>query len=90
MITADDIRRSHLKVALFADGARGMAAQVHQCVEFPRLTRVWRRENRDDEGSSALFVDGERVADLDAAAAALNGPDPGRGNDFETLLRAKP
>ena len=43
-----------------------------------------------DEGRSALFVDGVRVDNLDAAAVALNKPDTGAAVGLESLLKVQP
>ncbi len=77
MITADDLRKCTLRHVMHFDGPRGpkgFFGDIKRCNEFPRLTQkeTARRATRTVE--IEIRVDDIKVADLDAAAAALNIP----------------
>jgi hypothetical protein len=80
-ITVEDLRKSHVKAAFFADGARGYAMQVKVCIEYPRLRVVWTKESFNHKGKSYYVVDDRPFETLDEAAQALNGPVTFIGND---------
>lgn len=62
----------HMRAVLFLDMAKGGWMQCHQCVEHPLLTRTISRHTRNDPIITTWMVDGEAVADLEAARIALN------------------
>jgi hypothetical protein len=41
MITADELKQATMKMVFFADGSDPKHMQLCQCVEHPRLMRVW-------------------------------------------------
>ena len=76
-ITAADLRGCHMEQLMQLDGSdrQGRWAAWHsRCVEHPRLTRWGKSWRRTRTAEVTLLVDGQPVADLAAAAEALNRP----------------
>lgn len=85
--TAESLRQLKFKGPVrFFDGARGMAQQDFEAVGLPRFGYSWRRENRNESGRKFYTVDGDEVADLEAAAKALMEP-PNPDSSMERLRR---
>lgn len=84
-ITMKDLTASHMKERAHLNGGRDWFGYIHQCVEYPRLSRLdkYLRKNRSVE--STWRVDGAPVADLGAAVTALNVP-PVFTEDEQALL----
>ena len=68
----------------FADGRNGMAQQDFESTTIPRFGYAWRREHRDDRGTTFYLVDGLRVETLEQAAERLNAPP--RENSLTALV----
>lgn len=79
MITVADLRACKMKTVLHMDGPRdrksGWWADIHQCIEHPRLRRK-ALYTRADRGVTVTWsVDGrEWVGTLQEAVDLLNGP----------------
>lgn len=78
-ITIDEIKACHLRQGLHMDGPRdyksGWWADIHICIEQPRLRRKTTFKRADRSVKTEWSVDGrDWVATLEEAVAALNGP----------------
>lgn len=74
-MTPDQIKEAKFRGPVrFYDGRNGMAQQDFECVDEPRLSYAWRRENKADKGRQYYMVDGTEVADIEEAATLLAKP----------------
>ncbi len=71
MITSDTLRGCRMRHVAHVDG-QGWHGNLSECVEHPRLRRLTRCFKRTGQTVVSLTVDEVPVADLDAAASALN------------------
>ncbi|NKB56818.1 MAG: hypothetical protein GKS00_10825 [Alphaproteobacteria bacterium] len=70
----------------FYDGKNGMARQDFECIEEPRFSYSWRRENSCDKGRQFYMVDGKEVEDLAEACKLLALP-PASDSPVEQFKR---
>ena len=74
MITLADLEKStFLEGAHYNMGRKGYAYR-YDCVEYPRFRFINRTYRNKRRTVREWYVDGSRVADLDAVVAALNVP----------------
>lgn len=72
-VTLDDLKKSKTRERMHLNGGSWFG-YIHQCVEYPRLSRFDRYVKKDRSVTSTWRVDGADVADLEAAVVALNLP----------------
>ena len=84
LITMDDVRASHTKERMHGHGT-DFFFYIHQCNEFPRLSRFDRYDRKTRSVTSTWRVDGQDVANLEAAIAALNVPPVLTDDEAEAL-----
>jgi hypothetical protein len=76
IVTVDRLKQARFRTTFHARLDRGGHMWGWTCIDFPRLAFSRTRKKRGDPLLQTITVDGVEVADLAAAAHALNGPPP--------------
>lgn len=82
VIVESNVQRATMREELHGHGANGMYFYGYRCLQYPRLTKLVRRESHRVVERTTFLVDGVEVeATLAAIAQALNAP-----HDFDGIV----
>lgn len=84
-ITAADLANCHMREEAHYNGGREFFGYGYRCIEHPRIYQIVKYYRKDRSTVIEWYVDGERVADLAAAADRLSAPPTITAQEREAL-----